>query len=111
MYWKNRAEIIKAHHVFGETMFKYTSTKNQHVDLRLLAPVVALATIKAEYRVNQDYKFPDGRKAFSKGDIDYAMISVLLTKQNGGWKIAFQQVTHFDPKVEALDPIKRKANR
>ena len=111
MYWKNRAEIIKAHQVLGETMFKYTSAKSQQVDLRFLAPTVALATVKAQYRVEQDYNFPDGKKADSKGDTDYAMINVVLTKQNGAWKIASQQVTHFDPKVQAQDPVKRQANR
>ncbi|MEJ7739493.1 MAG: SgcJ/EcaC family oxidoreductase [Chitinophagaceae bacterium] len=88
MYWKNRAEIIKAHQVLGETMFKYSSAKSQQVGLRFLAPTVALATVKAQYRFEQDYNSPDG-KAYSKGNIDYAMINVVFTKQNGAWKIAF----------------------
>ncbi len=111
MYWKNRAEIIKAHHVLGETMLKYTSTKSQQVDLRFLAPTVALATVKARYHAEQDYNFPDGKKASSKGDTNYAMINVVFTKQNGAWRIASEQVTGFDPKVQAQDPVRLQANR
>lgn len=111
MYWKNRAEIIKAHQVYGETMFKYTSAKSQQVDFRFLAPTVALSTVKAQYHVEQDYNFPDGKKANSKGDTNYAIINIVFTKQNGAWKIASEQVTNFDPKVQAQDPVKRKANR
>lgn len=107
MYWKNRAEIIKAHQVFGETMFKYTSARSQPVDLRFLAPTVALATVKVQYQVEQDYNFPDGKKAGSKGDTEYAMINIVFTRQNGTWKIASEQVTSFDPKVQAQDPVKQ----
>jgi uncharacterized protein (TIGR02246 family) len=110
MYWKNRAEIIKAHKVLGEMMFKYSSAKSQIVDLRFLAPTVALATVKAQYQTEQDHNAPDG-KAYSKGDFDYAMINVVLTKQNGDWKIASQQVSNFDPKIQAQDPVKRQAKQ
>jgi uncharacterized protein (TIGR02246 family) len=111
MYWKNRAEIIKAHQSFGETMFKYTSAKSQIVDLRFLAPTVALATVKTQYLVEQDYNFPDGKKAFSKGDTDAVMINVVCTRQNRAWKIASEQVTTFNPEAQALDPVKQQANR
>ncbi len=62
MYWKNRAEIIKAHQVFGETMFKYTSSQNQQVDIRFLAPAVALATVNPENSMN----FPPDGPTFIK---------------------------------------------
>ena len=110
MYWKNRAEIIKAHQVLGEIMFKYSSAKSQQVGLRFLAPTVALVTVKTQYTIEQDYNSPDG-KAYSKGDIDNAMINVVLTRQNGTWKIASLQVSNFDPKLQAHDPVKRQANR
>jgi uncharacterized protein (TIGR02246 family) len=111
MYWKNRAEIVQAHQVFGEMMFKYESTKSQPVDIRFLAPTVALATVKAQYRVEEDYNLPDGKKAGSKGDTNYAMINVVLTKQNAAWKIASLQVTGLDLDAQAHDPVKRPASR
>jgi uncharacterized protein (TIGR02246 family) len=111
MYWKNRAEIIKAHQAFGETMFKYTTTKSQQVNLRFLAPTVAVATFKAQYQVEQEYKLPDGKKAGSKGDTNYAMINVVLIKQNAAWKIASQQVTELNLQVQAQDPVKRQVSR
>lgn len=93
--------------VFGEMLFKYTSAKSQQVDLRFLASTVALATVKVQYLVEQDYNFPDGKKASSKGDIEYAMINLVFTRQNGAWKIASVQVTTFNPEAQALDPVKR----
>lgn len=63
MYWKNRAEIIQAHQVFGETIFKHSSSKSEIVDMRFFAPTVANATIKALYLVEQDHTLPGGEKA------------------------------------------------
>ncbi|CAA9299566.1 MAG: hypothetical protein AVDCRST_MAG56-5303 [uncultured Cytophagales bacterium] len=111
MYWINRAEIVKAHQAFGEMMFKYGSTKNQQVDVRFLAPTVALVTVKAQYRVEQDHNFPDGRKAGSRGDTSYSMLTGVLTKQHDDWKIASLQVTPIDAVAQAHDPIQRQASR
>jgi uncharacterized protein (TIGR02246 family) len=111
MYWKNKAQIVKAHQVFGETMFKFTSTKSQQVDVRFLAPTVAMATVKGQYRVEQDYNLPDGNKGGSKGDTTQDMIHVVLTKKNDSWKIASLQVTAINPQAVVHDPIQKQASR
>jgi uncharacterized protein (TIGR02246 family) len=110
MYWKNRAEIIKAHQVLGEMMFKYSSAKSELVDLRFLAPTVAVATVKVQYRFLQDHNAPDG-KPVSRGDIEYVMLTLVFIKANDEWKITSQQVTSLNPASLAQDPIKRQANR
>jgi uncharacterized protein (TIGR02246 family) len=107
MYWKNKAEIVKAHQVFGEMMFKHTSTKNQQVDVRFLAPTVALAAVKVQYRIEQDHNLPNGQKAGSKGDTNQSMLSIVLTKKNESWKIASLQVTEVNQNAQASDPIKK----
>lgn len=111
MYWKNKAEIIKAHQVFGEMMFKHITSKNEQVDVKFLAPTVALAAVKAQYRIEQDYNLPDGQKAGSKGDVNYSLLTLTLTKKNNAWKIASLQVTNLDQNAQASDPIKKQASR
>ena len=111
MYWKSRAEIVKAHQVFGEMMFKNTTSKIQQVDIRFLAPTVALATVKDQHRVEQDYNYPDGRKAASKGDTHQGMMNVILCKKNEQWQISTLQVTEIDPKAAAQDPVQRQAGQ
>lgn len=104
MYWKNRSEILKAYQVFGETMFKYESTKSEQVDVRFLAPTVALATIKAMYRTNEDHTLPGGQKV-PKGDTVYSMMNVILTKNNNDWKIASLQLTPINAEAAAHNPV------
>jgi uncharacterized protein (TIGR02246 family) len=111
MYWKNKAEIVKAHQVFGEIMFKHSSAKNEQVDIRFLAPTVALAAVKVTYRVEQDHNFPDGQKAGSKGDVNQSRLTVTLTKKNDSWKIASLQVTEVNQTAQASDPLKKQASR
>ena len=111
MYWKSRAEIVKAHQVFGEMMFKYTSSQNQQEDLRFLAPTVALVTVKGQHRVEQDYMLPGGRQTASKGDTNLYMMNVILCEENGQWKIASLQVTGVDPNAATFDPVKRQAGQ
>jgi uncharacterized protein (TIGR02246 family) len=111
MYWRNRAEIIKAHQVFGETMFKFSTAKSQPVDIRFLAPTVALATIKGQYVVEEDHNLPDGSKAGSKGDTGYNMLTAVLTKKNNSWKIASLQVTELNQAVQKHNPVPSQASR
>jgi uncharacterized protein (TIGR02246 family) len=111
MYWKDRSQIIKAHQVFGESMFKFSSSKSQIADIRFLAPTVAMAIIRTQYLVEQDHTLPSGEKAGSKGDISHSMLSVVLTKKNEAWKISSLQVTTVDPKAAAHDPVAKQVSR
>ncbi len=111
MYWKSRAEIVKAHQVFGEMMLQYESTKTLQEDVRFLAPTVALATIKNQYRVEQDYMLPGGQQKISKGGTNQAMLNVILSKKDDQWKIASLQVTGIDVNAAAYDPVKRQAGQ
>jgi uncharacterized protein (TIGR02246 family) len=111
MYWKNKGEIVKAHQVFGETMFKHSSSKSEIVEIRFLTPTVALAIVKAQYRVEQDHNLPGGAKAGSKGDTSEAMLTVVLTKKNDTWKIGSLQVTGIDKNAAVHNPVKGQASR
>ncbi len=63
MYWKNRTEILKGIQIFGDTRFRYETTKYNNVEVRFLVPTVALATIQSTETVTQDFNNPDGTKA------------------------------------------------
>lgn len=107
MYWKNRSEIIKAHKVFGELIFKNLSTKNEILDLRFLTPTVALVAVKGTGKVEKDYSTPDGQKKYTKGDTDKIMMNILLVKKNNSWKIVSTQVTEVNPMAAKVDPINK----
>jgi uncharacterized protein (TIGR02246 family) len=96
MYWKGKGEIVKAHQVFGETMFKHSSAKSQIIDMRFPAPTVAVAIIKAQYLVEQDHNLPGGQIAVPKGSTSQGMINVVLNKKDEAWKILSLQVTTVD---------------
>ncbi len=106
MYWKNRAEIIKATQALGNIRLKYESAKYTIKAMRFLAPGVALVVVYAAGRVEQDYNFPDGTKGGSKGDITKGMYSFTLIKTNNTWKVTSMQITHIDPVAGQMNPIK-----
>lgn len=100
MYWKNKAEIIKALQVFGETRFKFTSTQYNIKAVKFLAPSVALLTMSAKDMVEQDFQ---GGK---KGDSSEGMYFITLLKGGNGWKITSLQVTEVNVNAAPMNPIK-----
>ena len=100
MYWKNKAEILKAMQVFGETRFKFTSTKYNIKAVKFLAPTVALVTMSAKDVVEQDS--PVGKK----GDSSEGMYFITLVKGGNGWKITSLQVTEINVNAAPMNPIK-----
>ncbi|WP_373550840.1 SgcJ/EcaC family oxidoreductase [Haliscomenobacter sp.] len=100
MYWKNKAEILKAMQSFGETRFKFTSTQYNIKGVNFLAPTVALLTMSAKDMVILD--FPGGRK----GDNWEGMYFITLLKGGNGWKITSLQVTDVNVNLTSMNPIK-----
>ena len=100
MYWKNKAEILKAMQVFGETRFKFTSTQYNIKSVKFLAPTVALVTMSAKDVVEQDS--PVGKK----GDSSEGMYFISLLKGGNGWKITSLQVTEVNVNAAPMNPIK-----
>lgn len=106
MYWKNREEIIKGIQTFGDIRFKHESTKYNKVDVRFLAPAVALVIIQSTDKVDEDYNMPNGTKGASKGETHEGIIGLTLIKKDNAWKIAFQQINHVDASAAAFNPVK-----
>ncbi len=106
MYWKDRSEIQQAVPILGEMRLKYETGKYTIKDIHFLAPSVALAVVVGDGRVEQDYNFPDGTRAGTKGEETHAMYSFTLTKKGKDWKIASMQITHIDPIAAKMNPIK-----
>ena len=106
MYWINKTEIIQAMQAFGAIRFKYESAKYDKVDIRFLAPSIALVIIKSSGKVNEDFNMPDGSKGRSKGETGYDLMGLTLVKKNNDWKITSLQVTTIDAKAAPFNPIK-----
>lgn len=106
MYWKNKTDIVKALQTFGNVMFKYESSKYSKVDVRFLAPQVALVTIQSKDNVDQDYTLPGGGKSRSKGETGEGMMGLTLVKKTNNWKITSMQITYVDQNAAAFNPIK-----
>ncbi len=100
MYWKNKAEILKALQAFGEARFKFTSTQYNIKSVNFLAPTVALVTMSAKDVVEQDS--PVGKK----GDSSEGMYFITLLKKGNGWKITSLQVTEVNVNAAPMNPIK-----
>ena len=106
MYWKNRTEIMKGIQTFGNTRLRYETTKYNKVNVRFLAPAVALATIQSTETVTQDFNNPDGTKARSRGDTVESVSSLTFVKKNNAWKIASEQITIVDQNAAPSNPVK-----
>ena len=106
MYWRNRKEIIQAVQAFGQIRLKYESTKYTIKKIKFLAPTVAFVVVNSNDTVLEDYNFPDGSKAGSKGETGTAMYAFTLTQIGSDWKIASIQITHVDPNASAMNPVK-----
>ncbi len=107
MYWKNREEIIQAVKAFGKIRLMYESSKYTIEKIKFLAPAVALAVVKSDDTVLEDYNFPDGSRAGTKGETGNAMYSFTFKKIGNDWKIAAVQITHIDPNAASMNPVKK----
>lgn len=77
---------------------------NRLSDVRFLAPTLAMTTIKALYRTDEDHTLPGGHKVF-KENTDYDMVHVILAKKNNDWKIVSIQLTSINAQAAAHNPV------
>ena len=98
MWWRGRPNVVKAHAVFFELMFKGVHQAYQRLDLRGLTDdtSVAICTIKLGA-----YKTPDGR-TFPES---LNRLTMTLVQKGDHWLIASAQNTIVDPKAAPFNPI------
>ncbi|MGA2647532.1 MAG: SgcJ/EcaC family oxidoreductase [Candidatus Sulfotelmatobacter sp.] len=98
MWWRGRADVVKAHEVFHATMFREVNIRCSGMEIRGIAPDVAIATLTVEV---DDYVTPDGREM--NGVVDH--LTFVLVKIGGEWLIASGHNTTVDPLAQPHNPI------
>ena len=79
LYWKNKAEILKAHLAFAHVL-KYMIPATLDIqNIQFIAPGAAIVFVKETIRMNHDLSFPDGRKV-AIGDTIRDQMSLVLIK-------------------------------
>lgn len=98
MHWRGRDEIMRAHTVFHETIFKNHKYRTDAVQTRLIAPGVAVAVVTETF---DGFTAPDGRQwPQARNRLSYIML-----KGPEGWKIAHGQNAEIDEIAAKHDPV------
>lgn len=101
MHWKGRAAVRKAHIAFHKTMFaKSTLMPAQITELRELAPGVALVVYDS--KIEGVGLTPGGTPYPTDG----AIMTMILVKTPGGWRIAHAHNTNINAMAVAHDPAR-----
>ena len=101
MWWRGKADVVQAHTVFHETMFRDTPLHFTDTAIRTVAPgvMVAIATVEVG-----SFPTPDGRTMPASGN----RMTFVLAQRQGQWKIVNGHNTVIDPIAAPHDPVKRQ---
>jgi uncharacterized protein (TIGR02246 family) len=98
MWWRGKPNVVKAHAVFFELMFKGVHQSYQKIDLRGLTDTVAVAICTIKLGA---YKTPDGR-TFPES---LNRLTMTMVHRGDRWLIESAQNTIVDPKATPFNPI------
>jgi uncharacterized protein (TIGR02246 family) len=98
MHWQSKAAIVKAHDVFHRTIFQKTELTYSEIGIRPMTADVVAAVVTAKVG---NFTTPDGAVRPSAQD----RLSFILTKRDGGWRIAHGHNTVIDPTAHPFDPV------
>lgn len=99
MHWHGREEIMVAHTAFHRTTFKNHSYRTDAVEVRPVAPGVAVAVATETFGT---FTQPDGKVRPKSRD----RLSYVLVKGPEGWKIAHGHNVVIDEDAAKHDPVK-----
>jgi uncharacterized protein (TIGR02246 family) len=100
MHWRGRSNIVKALSVFHRTMFSKYQIRFNSIQMRLIAPDVAVVVSKETG--NGLVTFPDGKEGAGTGMIINTWVAL---KRGGVWKLTHVHNTIVDPNGVKDDPI------
>lgn len=98
MWWRGRAQIIRALDTFHRSIFRSHNMRLVDVDIRMITSEVAIAT---ETQSTDAFKTPDGneiREGLNR-------LTFVLTKRDGSWLIASGHNTVIDMDAQRNNPI------
>ncbi|PZP28753.1 MAG: hypothetical protein DI603_18935 [Roseateles depolymerans] len=98
MYWRGKAQIMKAHIAFHETIFKDCRLEGRDLTVREVAP----DTVTAVWTHQQDaYRSPSGtlhEKTLNR-------MTLVLTRHDGRWRISNVQNGWINERAEKSNPV------
>jgi uncharacterized protein (TIGR02246 family) len=98
MHWRGKPDIVRAHEVYHRLLFPRTNIKFNNIAIRPIAPNVAVAVIDEDFAASL---LPDGGMRPASKDI----LSFVLVKRDGNWKVAHGHNTIVRPDAQPYDPI------
>ena len=98
MHWSGKPDIVKAHEVYHRLLFPKTGINFTSIAIRPIAPNVAVAVINEDFDASQ---LPDGGTRPASKDI----LSFVLAKRDGQWKIVHGHNTIVLPDAQPYDPV------
>lgn len=100
MHWRGKPDIVKAHEIYHRLLFTKTGINFTNIAIRPIAPNVAVAVIDEDFDASQ---LPDGGTRPASKDI----LSFILAKRDGQWKIVHGHNTIVLPEAQPYDPVNR----
>ena len=105
LYWKNQAEVSKAHHAFAQVLSYMIPVEMTIQNIQFIKDGVALVFVLELIHINHNLSFPNGKKSFP-GDIIKDQVSLVLVKNSDQWQIKAGHITTIEPAAEAINPVK-----
>lgn len=99
MHWSGRTAVAAAHDAYHRTFFKATDIEAAEIEVREIAPGVALAVVLLKVG---PFTPPDGIPRPNSDD----RLSLVLTRRAGRWRIAHGHNTVIDPGAQRFDPVR-----
>jgi uncharacterized protein (TIGR02246 family) len=98
MYWRGKPQIVKAHTVFHETIFKECRLEGKDLFVRELTPDAVVAVWA---HVQDAYKTPSG----TQQEKTLNRLTLVITKRNGKWLISQGHNVWVNERAERSNPV------
>lgn len=101
MYWRGKPQVMKAHTVFHDTIFKDCRLEGRELAVREVAPDVMVAV----WTHQQDaYRTPSGNLQ----DKTLNRLTLVVTKRDGQWRISHGHNVWINERAEKSNPVNQR---
>jgi len=101
MYWRGKPQVVKAHTVFHETIFKDCRLEGRELTVREVAPDVVVAV----WTHQQDaYRTPSGNLQ----DKTLNRLTLVVSKRGGQWLISQGHNVWINERAEKSNPVNQR---
>lgn len=98
MYWRGKPQVMRAHTVFHDTIFKDCQLEGRELTVREIAPDAAVAV----WTHQQDaYRTPSGNLQ----DKTLNRMTLVVSRRDGQWRISQGQNVWINERAEKSNPV------